>query len=185
MVTIVTIQSKRYLVDVGFSSSGPTYPVPLQDNYTALNIEPSISLMLKRGHIPDNTSRDPEHQLWIFHVRFTDDMPWTANYCFSDQVEFLPPDFDTMNFFVSRSPSSFFTQTVMCLKFLMADDGSEKIIGDITLFGNEIKMRRYGKSSELMKIESEADRVLALEKYLGVKLSGPEKQGIKNMVSSL
>jgi arylamine N-acetyltransferase len=183
MVIIVTIQSKRYLVDIGFGSIGPSFPVPLEDSYTSLTIAPAHSLLLKREHIPDNTSRNPEQLLWVYYLRFTDDMPWIPGYCFSE-VEFLPKDFETMNFFVSKSPSSWFTYTVVCLKFIM-DEDTEDIIGDVTLFRNEIKERRYGKSRELVKIESEADRVGALEKYLGVTLTGPERDGINGMVTML
>jgi len=65
------------------------------------------------------------------------------------------------------------------------DPETEKIVGDVTLFGSEIKKRRYGKSEVLMKIEGEADRVLALEKYLGVKLSEAEIGGIKGLSTCL
>lgn len=184
MVTIVTVAQKKYLVDVGFGNNGPTFPVPLQDGYSALNVLPSHRMLLNRGHIPDNTHRTrPEQLLWIYHLRFTDDMPWLASYCFSE-TEFLPADFETMNFFVSKSPSSWFTYSVICLKFLM-DPETEEMVGDITLFGNEIKQRRYGESVELTKIETEDDRIEALQKHLGVSLTGPEREGIKGMVSML
>ena len=184
MVTIVTIAGKKYLVDVGFGSNGPTFPVPLEAGHQALNVEPSHSLLLQKEHIPDGTHRtDAEQKLWVYHLRYSDDAAWIPGYCFSE-VEFLPNDFETMNFFVSRSPSSWFTYSVVCLKFLL-DEESGKMVGDITLFGNEIKERRYGKSEELHKIESEADRIEALEKYLGVVLSKPERDGIQGMVTSL
>jgi arylamine N-acetyltransferase len=184
MVTIVTIGRKKYLVDVGFGSNSPTFPVPLEDDYSALSIQPSHWMMLKRQHIPDNTHKtNPEQLLWVYSLRFTADMPWIPGYCFSD-IEFLPKDFQTINFFVSQSPSSWFTYTVVCLKYLM-DPETEEIVGDITLFGNEIKERRYGKSQELMAIRNESDRVDALEKFLGVTLSGPERNGIYGMVTMI
>lgn len=186
MVNIVTVQGKHYLVDVGFGSNSPTFPVPLEDGYSTLNIDPGHSMRLTRGHIPDNTSAkssNPGQELWIYDIRFTDDSPWLPAYCFSE-IEFLPRDFDTMNFFVSKSRTSWFTYFVVCLNYVM-DPETERIVGDVTLFGNEIKKRRYGKSEQLMSIESEGDRVLALEKYLGVKLSEAERGGIKGLTTCL
>lgn len=186
MVNIVTVQEKPYLVDVGFGSNSPTFPVPLEDGYTALNIDPGHSMRLTHGHILDNTSavrKRPQQELWMYEIRFNDEAPWLPAYCFSE-IEFLPRDFETMNFFVSKSPSSWFTFCVVALNYVM-DPETERIVGDVTLFGNEIKKRRYGVSEKLMEITSEADRVLALERFLGIKLSEGEREGIKGMSTCL
>lgn len=184
MINIVTIESKRYVVDVGFGSNSPTIPVPLESDFTSLNILPGHSMLLQRGHIPDNTHKsNPEQMLWIYNIRFTANSPYMPAYCFSD-VEFLPRDFETVNFFVSKSPKSWFTYYVVCLKYLL-DEATEEIVGDITLFGNDLKERRHGKSRVLMEIASEEDRIEALEKYLGITLSQPEKDGIRGMVTQI
>jgi arylamine N-acetyltransferase len=186
MVNIVTVDEKEYLVDVGFGSNSPTFPVPLEDGFTAVNIDPGHSMRLHRGHIPDNESKgnnNPRQELWMYEIRFTEQSPWLPAYCFGE-VEFLPRDFETMSFFVSKSPRSWFTFCVVALNYVM-DPETERIVGDVTLFGSEIKKRRYGKSEVLMEIEGEEDRVLALEKYLGIKLTGKEREGIKGMSTEL
>lgn len=187
MVCLVTVGGKKYLVDVGFGSHGPTFPVPLPEKeigFEAMNVKPSHEILLRREHIPDNTQRrDAEQQLWVYSLRFSKEGPWIPGYCFSE-IEFLPQDFEMMNFFVSNNPKSWFTYYVVCLKFLMQED-SEEIIGDVTLFGKEVDERRNGETSHLMSLKNEEERVMALEKYLGVKLSSAEKVGIERMISQI
>lgn len=185
MVTIVTIGGKKYLVDVGVGSHGPVLPVPLEeDGFSTMNVKPSHEIRLRREHIPDNSHRtNPEQLLWVYSLRFSAESDWLPGYCFSE-VEFLPQDYETMNFFVSRSPKSWFTYHVVCLKFLM-DEESEEIVGDITLFGRELNDRRMGKGNKIATVASEEERVEALEKYLGVKLSAAEKAGIHGMVTMI
>jgi arylamine N-acetyltransferase len=188
MVTIASIAGTKYLIDVGFGSNGPTAPVPLVQNHTRVKVLPENAEMLTRQHIPDNTHKGDAQLLWVYNFRFSNDSPWLPAYCFSE-VEFLPADFVTMNFFVSRSPASWFTYSVVCLKFLMREGsgpGGEEMVGDLTLFGNELRKREMGKASEkVCEIESEEDRVSALQRYLGVKLSQPERDGIRGMMTSL
>ena len=62
----------------------------------------------------------------------------------------------------------------------------EEMVGDVTLFGSDLRKREMGGSSvEVAKIESEEDRVGALERVLGVKLSQAEREGIKGMTTAL
>jgi arylamine N-acetyltransferase len=184
MVTIATIADKKYLIDVGFGSNGPTAPVPLVNNHTRVKVLPDNEEKLTREPIPDNTHKGDAQLLWVYSFRFSTSSAWLPAYCFSE-LEFLPVDFATMNFFVSRSPTSWFTYSVVCLKFVMrADD--EAMVGDLTLFGNELRRRDMGRPSELVcEIQSEDDRVAALQKYLGVTLSQPERDGIKGMITAL
>ena len=186
MVTVATIAGAKYLIDVGFGSNGPTAPVPLVHNHTRVKILPDNAEKLTREHIPDNTHRGDAQLLWVYSFRFSKDSAWMPAYCFSE-VEFLPKDFETMNFFVSRSPASWFTFSVVCLKFLMREgkDG-EDMVGDLTLFGNDLRKREMGKpSEEVAKIESEEDRINALQQFLGVRLSQPERDGIRGMMTAL
>jgi arylamine N-acetyltransferase len=183
MVTIATIAGAKYLVDVGFGSNGPTAPVPLVHNHTRVKVFPENSEMLTREHILDNTHKGDAQLLWVYSYRFSASSAWLPAYCFSE-IEFLPTDFATMNFFVSRSPTSWFTYSLVCLKFLMND--REEMVGDVTLFGSDLRKREMGGSSvEVAKIESEEDRVGALERVLGVKLSQAEREGIRGMTTAL
>jgi hypothetical protein len=89
-----------------------------------------------------------------------------------------------MSFFVSKSPTSWFTYTLVCSRFLMNE--KEEMIGDITLFNTDLQKREMGQLSEpLCEIASEDDRVAALEKCMGVKLSQPEHDGIKGMITAI
>lgn len=187
MITIATIAGAKYLIDVGFGSNGPTAPVPLVHNHTRVKVLPNNSEKLTYEHIPDTTHKGHEQLLWVYSFRFSESSNWLPAYCFSE-VEFLPTDFATMNFFVSKSPTSWFTYSVVCLKFLMRDgsDGEEEMVGDLTLLGNELRKREMGQPSEkVCEIASDEDRVAALQKYLGVRLSQPERDGIRGMVTAL
>ncbi|KAK5010731.1 hypothetical protein LTR28_008130 [Elasticomyces elasticus] len=179
MINIVTMQNNRYMVDVGFGSSGPTHPIPLIHNRPTINVPPNQWVRLNYANIPDNTS--PDQTLWAFEYRNSENDPWMSNYCFSE-LEFLPSDYAVMNHFTSTSRTSFFTYSVVCVRMVMEDD---RIVGDVTLFNKDIKRRIAGKSEVLMEIASEGDRVNALDRYLGVRLSDAEKSGIGKTTSAI
>ncbi|KAK4989821.1 hypothetical protein LTR50_002997 [Elasticomyces elasticus] len=179
MINIVTIQNNRYMVDVGFGSSGPTHPIPLIHNQPTINVPPNQWVRLDYANIPDNTSTD--QKLWAFEYRNSESDSWMSNYCFSE-LEFLPSDYAVMNHFTSTSRTSFFTYSVICVRMVMEDD---RIVGDVTLFNKDIKRRIAGKSEVLVEIASEDDRVKALDRYLGVRLSDAEKSGIGKTTSAI
>lgn len=190
-VNIVYIGGNKYAVDVGFGSTGPTFPIPLVEGYTWVNTgsteQVGTSMKLTRGYAANNTSRNSEQELWVYHIKYTraddDSHPWIPCYCFTE-TEFFPADFNVMSYYVSTSRSSIFVQMIMVTKFLMSDDG-ESLIGDITLANGSIKERRFGESKKLMDFESDEDRVEALEKYLGIKLSKSEIDGIRGFPSEV
>jgi arylamine N-acetyltransferase len=95
---------------------------------------------------------------------------------------FLPNDYIVMNHFTSTHQSSFFTYLILCTKFIMQD---EVIVGNVTLFNGEVKERINGNTSTLATLTTERERVEALERYLGVKLTLAEKDGIKSMITEL
>lgn len=191
-VNIVTIPNgKKYFCDVGFGASGPTFCVPLENGFTAINTgttgKVASSMRLTRGFTANNTHRNPEQELWIYSIKYgsVDDesKPWIQCYCFSE-TEFFPSDFEIMSGWVSTSRSSMFVNKVICQRFLMAED-RQSLIGDITLFETAIKERRFGESQQLVEIRSEEDRVDALEKYMGVKLKEDERMGIASFPSAI
>lgn len=61
----------------------------------------------------------------------------------------------------------------------------EVIVGNVTLFNGEVKERINGNTSTLATLTTERERVEALERYLGVKLTLAEKDGIKSMITEL
>lgn len=182
MANIVTIGSQRYVVDVGFGSNGPTLPIPLQDGFTCRTIGDSsggTEILIQRRNIPGTTHQTADQLLWIYNVRFDETKNWIPCYCFPE-LEFLPNDFEEMNFTVSHSPDSWFTHKIVCMRFIV-DLASERVLGDLTLFGTLVRERKYGKTSVLQEIKSEADRVEALKKYFGINLSSSEIDGIKGL----
>lgn len=105
------------------------------------------------------------------------------NICFSE-IEFLPQDFGVMNFFVSQNPASFFTQIFICMRMIMSEDEKE-IEGQCVMSGREVKRRVRGKTEVVEKLESEEDRVRALEKWYGMHLREDEIQGIRGLSSMI
>ena len=179
MINIVTIDGKDYLVDVGFGGSGaPIDPIRLVNDQPTPGIG-SQSVRLLLSGIPDNTRSDK--QLWCYQFRRSQDSPWIPGYSFTE-VEFLPQDYVMMSFFTSNSRTSWFTYRVVCVKHLMENG---EIIGEVTLFEREVKRRIKGKTEVLAKLSSEDERVEALRKYLGVKLTQAEILGIRGMITEI
>lgn len=184
-VNIVTIGDQRYFVDVGFGSQGPTSPVPLVHGHTALQTgtadRVTASLRLTHGYPANNTSRGPGQLVWMYSVKYgaaaDESKRWIPIYCFVE-TEFLPDDFEMLSFWVA-SRAAHFVNKVMCQKFIRGGDDGESLIGDITLNDGVIKKREFGVNRVLQEFKSEEDRVDALERYLDVKLSLGEREGIK------
>jgi len=184
MVNIVTIGGVKFLVDVGFSSFSPVRPVQLGKAGVVHNGSQKLHVSLRQRHIPDNTHRfDPEQLLWTYSIATNSDVNWTLGYCFSE-VEFLPNDFEVMNFFVCHSPTSWFRWHVVALVFLW-DAEHDDIEGTMTIMGDEVKERRHGVSKVVKKLNDEDDRVQALREYLGIELTEVQKRSILGTVSQL
>lgn len=100
MLNIITIDGTKYIVDVGFGSSGPTRPLPpLLPNAITLNVGEQ-EMRLVHDTIPDFISSS--QKLWIYHHRNAPSEAWLPTYAFSD-LEFMPSDFEVMNFFHERA----------------------------------------------------------------------------------
>lgn len=190
-VNIVTIGGSKYFVDVGFGSICPTFPVPLVEGFTQANTgteeKIATSMKLTRGFAATNTSRTAEQTLWLYSAKFSkaddDSRPWIPCYCFCE-TEFFPADFNVMSHYVSTNRASIFVNMIMVQKFLMSED-KQTLIGDIQLVNQVIKERRFGESTPLMEINSDDDRVEALNKYLGLKLTKAEREGIRGFPSEI
>lgn len=126
---------------------------------------------------------DPGHKVWIFQTRYNPDANWVPQISFSD-VEFLPQDFDVMNFSVSQSRTSWFTKTFVCTRMMLTLDGTE-VKGQCVVTGQEVKQRVRGQTEILETLKSEEDRVKALAKYFDMHLREEEIQGIRGMVSQI
>ena len=167
-------------VDVGFGNNCATAPLLLQEGVTATAIAPS-EMRIVRESIAEFT--DPNQKIWIYQTRYNPESQWLPQICFSD-VEFLPQDFGVMNFSVSQSRTSWFTQVFVCMRMILDQSGTE-IIGQCVMSGKEVKKRLRGKTEILQVLETEEDRVKALAKYFDMHLRESEIQGIRGMTSEL
>ncbi|CAG8041450.1 unnamed protein product [Penicillium salamii] len=180
MILIVMIQGEKYMVDVGFGNNCATAPLPLRENATATYIAPSEMRLVKENLVEFT---DPSQKVWVFQTRYNPESDWVPQISFSD-VEFLPQDFEVMNFSVSQSRTSWFTKTFICTRMLLNLDGTE-VKGQCVMTGHEVKRRVRGQTEILETLQSEGDRVRALAKYFDMHLREDEIQGIKGMASEL
>lgn len=179
MVNIVTLSGgKRYMLDVGFGGEGATQPLPLVEGEVSQGIG-SQELRLVRENIPLYT--DTSQRLWIYQTRYAPSDPWKSVYCFTE-LEFLPQDYEMMNFYTSQCKFSWFTYKIVAVK--MIREGKE-IVGTIALNETVVKRRIKGKVEELGRCRSENERMRALEKWFGIALTAEEKRGISGMVTDL
>ena len=177
MVNIVTIADGKYMVDVGFGSHGATAPLRLEENAIQEQIAPG-EMRLLRANIKEST--DASQLLWLYQVRETRDAEWETQYCFTE-TEFLPQDYAMMNFWTSQSRTSIFTQTIMMAKMILEDG---KMVGAVTMFNGKVK-RKVGDVVEERCCTTEEDRLDILREWFGVRLTGEEERGIKDLVTEL
>ena len=134
MANIVTIDSRRYLVDIGFGGNTPLYPLPFPHP-----LPPTPSLPLPATQSPSSTpypSRTtdprtltrpsplpPSHpstpHTWIYSHRSGPDSPWIDAYALSAE-EFLHDDFRVMN--LGTMTGSIFTKMVICVRGILSDE---------------------------------------------------------------
>ncbi len=182
MVNIVTIEGKRYMVDVGFGTNGATKPLPLVHGQVSAGIVPSERRLLWTS-IQQHS--DPAQRVWVFQYRDDYYSEWVDTYCFTE-LEFFPEDYKIMNLSTSQSRTSFFTYTVVCVKHLLAIEGDELVpVGMLIMFGGEVKRKVKGKTELLATCKSEAERIDALENWFDIHLSSKEKAGIRGTVTEL
>lgn len=183
MLNLVKLDDEWYVVDVGMSAMGPNMPYPLQDGFEAVSIAPrKIRLQLRT--IPE-LAGDEEHEddgplMWCYDICYKPgngpdgEDKWIPAYCFTETA-FLPQDYEIMSWYTSTSPKSFFTHVIMCSRMLMSDDG-EKIVGDVTLFGNVLRRTIAGKREILAEGLDEEEKVRALREYIGIDLTDDERR---------
>lgn len=126
---------------------------------------------------------DKTQKIWIYQLRYTAESKWLPMICFND-VEFLPQDFEVMNFAVSQTRTSWFTKTFVCMKMIM-DEDAQRIIGQRIMSGREVKQRVHGQTEILQVLHTEEDRIKALAKYFDVHLRKNEIEGIRGLTSEL
>jgi arylamine N-acetyltransferase len=126
---------------------------------------------------------DKDQKVWIYQTRYNDESTWMPTICFAD-VEFLPQDFGVMNFSVSQTRTSWFTQVFVCIRMILDQSGTD-IIGQYMMVGKEVKRRVRGQTEILQVLHSEQDRIEALAKYFDMHLRDSEVRGIRGLTSEL
>jgi arylamine N-acetyltransferase len=167
------------MLDVGFGGDGATKPLPLISGHIVQNLGPQ-EIRLIYSTITQQT--DQSKKLWIYQYRNGADREWNSFYCFPE-FEFLPQDFEIMNYFTSTSQgaTNFQTRTVLIVRFLRGEVGGEEeqIVGKVMLVNGEIK-RNMGGKTELVKVcETERERVKAVEEYFAITLTEEEKEAVR------
>ncbi|GAB1315407.1 hypothetical protein MFIFM68171_05617 [Madurella fahalii] len=180
MVNLVTANQKRYLVDVGFGSNGPPHPVPLEHNHEFVGIAPFRGRLQYRC-LEEHS--DPNQRVWVYSGQPTESAPWKDLYAFVE-IEFFPADFEVMNLKTMTAPQSFFVQSVMCMCTVL-DAEKTTPVGLLILHRDYVK-RRMGDQSDIIEtLETEEQRVQALEKYFGIVLRLEERSAIRGLASEL
>lgn len=188
-MNIVTLEDgTRWSIDVGFGGDGATRPLPLMEGHITRNLG-TQDIRFIRDYIPGQTERTPERKLWTYQYRNSEDKPWNSFYAFSDQVEFLWPDYNIMNWYTGSSPESFQTFTVLVVKFLRrlkAESSQEyEIYGKRTLASGTVKENLGGKSKIIKECANEEERVEALRQWFGIELTKQEKDAIRGFKTEL
>lgn len=176
MLLMVTIDNQKYVVDVGFGTSGPTQPMLLAESQIFTTV-PTMEGQLV--HRPIAPVTDRSQRMWVYEVRNSSESPWVAQYCFSE-LEFLPQDFNIMNYYISHSRESWFTQKIVLAKFLLSED-QKRAVGNVSLAIDVVRQRLNGQSETLMTCRTEEDRVKALEMYFQVDLRAEDIRGIQGL----
>jgi arylamine N-acetyltransferase len=180
MVNIVKIGDVKYEVDVGFGGNGPVVPMPLdRAGPVQQHIAPGAA-RLQWQNIAANT--DPDQRLWVYYHQIDESSDFQPTYCFTE-LEFLPSDYQIMNYFTSTSMRIFFTSTILMDKKLMGAD--DELVGTLTIKQDTFRKRVHGKKVLEIKFESEAERVKVIEEHFGIELSEVEKDGIRGLPSQI
>lgn len=166
------------MVDVGFGGNGATAPLPLREDDIHERIAPSSEMRLARANIKQCT--DASQRLWLYQARDTSGAEWQTQYCFTE-TEFLPRDYEMMNFWTSQSRTSIFTQAILMSKTVMRDG---KVVGAVTMFNGKVK-RKVGDVVEECCCMTEKERLKVLREWFGVRLAGEEERGIRGLVTEL
>ncbi|KAI1103403.1 arylamine N-acetyltransferase 3 [Jackrogersella minutella] len=198
-VNIAIVGNGRWMLDVGFGSNGPVTPIPLTHGVRREYIKTGPTAV-RVVHEPIPQAVDQDQKVWVYQQCLKDDpKEWTSLYCFVD-FEFLPEDIRGMNLSPWKSPTSWFTRKIMLSRFTtgLEEDGAdgpgsaserEVSVGDIDgvliLFEDTLKWRRNGETKLEIKFESEAERVLAIQKYFDIQLDEQDREAIRGTVSEI
>lgn len=159
------------------------HPIPLtkgsDEEHEAV---PGSFVRLVHRYIAPNTTN---HKVWVLEIKNTTTNKWSGGYCFTE-FEWLPQDFEIINYRTSRDPKSWFTYKLVLVRMLIDEETRTKAIGSIILTGNKVERRLgTGKKEVLVEAKSEAERVQALRQWFGIILLPEEERGIHAMPTEI
>lgn len=180
MVNLVNVDGKRYLVDVGFGSNGPMRPALVESGHEFPSIAPYRG-RLDFKNIEQHS--DPRQRIWVYSLQENPDGEWKEMYCFAE-IEFFPADFGVMNLSTMTKPQSYFVQTVLAMRTILNSE-TDDAEGVMILHGNYVKRRLGGQSEILQTLETEEQRIRALEGYFQIVLKPEEQRAIRGLATEL
>lgn len=164
------------------NARGPMVPLPLIPDASAFSILPRKARLL-HSLIPEHTASYPQHLMWRLEVRDCEGCQWIPTYAFSE-IEFLPVDFEMINWYMTTSPRSFLKHKILVGRMILDVQGDE-IVGDITLFERTLRKRIHGEVKFEVECKSEKERVQLLHEHFGIKLRDVEREGIIGVASQI
>ena len=197
ILTIVTLPDQtQWMTDVCFGGDGPTQPMRLEDGFTMLNMG-TQEVRLVRDFIPGQVSRDDKHKMWQYQYRNQSDHPWLKFHAFSDGIEWMPPDFDVLNYFEGENPDSISWKNVVVVKFLrraLSEGGAhgetqssnnEEIYGKRILIRDTFKENLGGQTDIVQVCRTEDERVQGLKRWFDMELTDDERRAIEGRPTEL
>ncbi|KAI5284129.1 N-terminal acetyltransferase [Ascosphaera aggregata] len=183
MVLFVTIDEKTYLVDVGFGPKGPTCPIPLEE-FTPHQSAISFDHRLVKVPLKANTSRRAPVP-WTLQYRDieSDGEEWHTTYTFYE-VEFLPSDYEVMNWHTSTAPGEMFVEMLIVARWDW-DEAEGKFGGWTFLKNGKVVKRVRGKVEDVDVFGTEAQRVEGIRRWFGIELTEEEAKAIKGLRTEL
>ena len=194
-INIVTIADTRYLVDTGFGANGPIQPTKLGTSLAGqINISPA-KIRIRQDSIDQGLNR--RGLFWICETLIKPDAEWRPLYCFTD-MEFIPEDIKVINMAPGLSPTSWFTQKVVCVRYSTDREFPEGqqgvdskslvengICGEFIIDGDGFKWRKNGETLYQKTLENETERIDTLRDVFGIVLDEMDIDAIKGRVSEI
>jgi arylamine N-acetyltransferase len=169
MAILVVLDQERYLVDVGCGLYGPIKPLLLSSGYTTTGLTSQQLKLDFKKLAPDATSPP----VWIYSKREGDKV-WEEMYAFAD-AEFFALDFAVLSYYTMKV--STFTKRIMAQNVYQDAEG---LMGRYSLLADEL-WKEVGDCKEIIqKLETEKDRIGALEKYFNIFLNDEERASIQD-----
>lgn len=172
-------------MDVGFGSQPLLQPIPLLKNSD--KVYPSVpGAEVRLVYRPIACNSDPTQSLWVAELRNkSNPSVWSGAYCFSE-LEWLPEDFEIINYRTSNDPACWFTHRLVLVRTLVDEETRTKPTGTVILNGNVIE-RRLGESKKEVVVDAktEQERIVGLKTWFDVVLLPEEERGIGGMASAL